>query len=71
MADELRAVYSHWITALVAEGFHGEELTEHVKEEAKDELGHAEKLANRIIELGGASRSTRRCRVASSNEFLE
>jgi bacterioferritin len=51
--DELLAFYSYWITAQVAEGFHGEELTEHFKEEAMDELGHAEKLARRIIELGG------------------
>jgi bacterioferritin len=51
--DELNAFYSYWITALVAEGFHGEELTEHFSEEAKDELGHAQKWASRILELGG------------------
>ncbi len=51
--DELLAFYSYWITAQVAEGFHGEELMEHFKEEATDELGHAAKLAARIIELGG------------------
>ena len=51
--DELLAFYSYWITAQVAEGFPGEELTEHFQEEAKDELGHAQKWANRIIELGG------------------
>jgi len=51
--DELLAFYSYWITAQVAEGFHGEELTEHFSEEAKDELGHAQALAQRIIELGG------------------
>jgi bacterioferritin len=52
--DELLAFYSYWITALVAEGFHGEEVAEHFSEEAKDELGHAQKWANRIIELGGS-----------------
>ncbi len=52
--DELLAFYSYWITARVAEGFHGEELVEHFSEESKDELGHAEKWANRIIELGGS-----------------
>lgn len=51
--DELLAFSSYWITSIVAEGWHGEELTEHFKEEALEELGHAEKLANRIIELGG------------------
>ena len=51
--DELLAFYSYWVTAQVAEGFHGEELVEHFTEEAKDELGHAERLAQRITELGG------------------
>ncbi|MDR7522081.1 MAG: ferritin-like domain-containing protein [Armatimonadota bacterium] len=51
--DELLAFYSYWITAQVAEGFHGEELTEHFTEEATAELGHARALARRIIELGG------------------
>jgi bacterioferritin len=51
--DELLAFYSYWITAAVAEGFHGEELTEHFKEEALEELGHAGKLAERIVQLGG------------------
>jgi bacterioferritin len=51
--DELLAFYSYWITAAIAEGFHGEELTEHFKEEALEELGHAGKLAARIVQLGG------------------
>jgi bacterioferritin len=51
--DELLAFYSYWITAQVAEGFHGEELTEHFEKEAKDELRHAQKWAQRITELGG------------------
>ncbi|MBI4512750.1 MAG: ferritin [Gemmatimonadetes bacterium] len=51
--DELLAFYSYWITAQVAEGFHGEELTEHFAEDATEELGHAQKLAARILELGG------------------
>lgn len=51
--DELLAFYSYWTTALVAEGFHGEEVAEHFSQEAKDELGHAQKLACRIMELGG------------------
>lgn len=51
--DELLAFYSYWVTARVAEGFHGEELAEHFEDEAKDELGHAGKLVDRIIQLGG------------------
>ncbi len=50
---ELQTFYSLWTTAVVAEGFHGEELTEHFKADALEELGHGEKLANRILELGG------------------
>ncbi len=51
--DELLAFYSYWITEVVAEGFHGEELAEHFANEAKDELAHARKLADRIAELDG------------------
>jgi len=51
---ELEVFYSLWLTGIVAEGFHGEELMEHFKEDALEELGHAEKLANRILELGGS-----------------
>lgn len=51
--DELLASHSYWITSIVAEGWHGEELAEHFKEEAAEELGHARKLAERILELGG------------------
>ncbi len=50
---ELQTFHSLWTTAIVAEGFHGEELTEHFKADALEELGHAEKLAQRILELGG------------------
>jgi bacterioferritin len=51
--DELLASHSYWITAIVAEGWGGEELAEHFEKEAAEELGHAGKLANRILELGG------------------
>lgn len=51
--DEWLAYYQYWIGAKVAEGkmFHliAQELAEH----AGEELEHAEKLAKRIIELGG------------------
>ncbi len=53
MLMELQTFYSLWMTSIVAEGFHGEELTEHFKADALEELGHAERLANRILELGG------------------
>ena len=51
--DEWLAYYQYWIGAKIAEGkmFHviAQELAEH----AGEELEHAEKLAKRIIELGG------------------
>ena len=51
--DEWLAYYQYWIGAKVVEGkmFHlvAEELAEH----AAEELAHAEKLAKRIVELGG------------------
>ena len=50
---ELQVFFSLWLTGIVAEGFHGEELMEHFKEDALEEMGHAEKLANRILELSG------------------
>jgi bacterioferritin len=36
--DELLAFYSYWVTAQVAEGWHGEELVEHFEQEAREEL---------------------------------
>lgn len=51
--DELQAFYSYWVSAVVAEGFHGMELAEHFEEEAREELGHARRLAERILQLGG------------------
>jgi bacterioferritin len=50
---ELQTFYSYWLTAVVAEGWHGHELAEEFKTEALEELGHAERLAMRIQELGG------------------
>jgi len=51
--DELMAFYSYWITAIVAEGFHGEELTEHFKQEAMGGRGQAERRATRSRGRGG------------------
>jgi bacterioferritin len=50
---ELQTFYSYWLTAVVADGWHGHELAEEFKKEALEELGHAERLAMRIQELGG------------------
>jgi bacterioferritin len=50
---ELQTFYSYWLTAIVAEGWHGHELAEEFKKEALEELGHAGRLATRMLELGG------------------
>lgn len=53
LADEWLAYYQYWIGAKVAKGpMRGAVATE-LEEHAKEELGHAEKLVERIIQLGG------------------
>ncbi len=51
--DEWLAYYQYWIGARVAEGKLAHVLAEELAEHAAEELEHAEKLAKRIIELGG------------------
>ena len=51
--DEWLAYYQYWIGARVAEGKMAHLLAEELAEHAGEELEHAEKLAKRIIELGG------------------
>lgn len=52
-ADEWLAYYQYWMGAKVAKGpMRGDVATE-LLEHATEELGHAELLADRIIQLGG------------------
>ncbi len=51
--DEWLAYYQYWIGAKVAEGKMSHLLAAELTEHAGEELEHAEKLAKRIIELGG------------------
>ncbi len=51
--DEWLAYYQYWIGARVAEGKMAHVLAEELAEHAGEELEHAERLAKRIIELGG------------------
>ncbi len=51
--DEWLAYYQYWIGARVAEGKMAHLLAEELAEHAGEELEHADKLAKRIIELGG------------------
>jgi bacterioferritin len=52
-ADEWLAYYQYWLGAKVAVGVPKKEVASELEEHAKEELEHAEKLAERIIQLGG------------------
>jgi len=52
-ADEWLAYYQYWIGARVAVGRMRGVVAGELEEHAKEELEHAEKLAKRIIQLGG------------------
>ena len=51
--DELLAFYQYWIGARIAEGKMFKIIAGELAEHADEELKHADKLAKRIIELGG------------------
>ena len=53
LADEWLAYYQYWVGAKIAKGpMRGTVATE-LLEHANEELGHADLLANRILQLGG------------------
>lgn len=51
--DEWLAFYAYWYMAQAVEGKGYEDMSEFLDKIAKDELEHAQELAERIIELGG------------------
>ncbi len=51
--DEWLAFYAYWYMAQAVEGKGYEDMQEFLNKIAKDELEHAQELAERIIELGG------------------
>ena len=51
--DEWLAYYQYWIGAQVAQGKMFKMVTAELAEHAGEELEHAQKLAKRIVELGG------------------
>ena len=53
LADEWLAYYQYWVGAKIVKGPMRESATAELLEHATEELGHAELLADRIIELGG------------------
>lgn len=52
-ADEWLAYYQYWIGAKVVKGAMRAEVEGELVEHANEELEHAEKLAERILQLGG------------------
>ncbi|MBR3631676.1 MAG: ferritin [Elusimicrobiaceae bacterium] len=51
--DEWLSYYQYWIGAQLAVGIPRQHVQAELEEHAKDELDHAQRLAARIIELGG------------------
>ena len=54
LADEWLAVYQYWAGSKVAVGRMRGIIAEELEEHAKEELEHANKLTDRIIQLGGS-----------------
>ena len=54
LADEWLAVYQYWVGSKVAVGRMRGIIAKELEEHAKEELEHANKLTNRIIQLGGS-----------------
>ncbi len=52
-SDEWLAYYQYWAGAQIVSGLMAPVLRPELEEHAKEELDHAQKLAKRIIELGG------------------
>lgn len=53
-SDEWLAHYQYWLTAKWIRGIDADTLAPVLEQQSLDELGHAKKLAKRIIQLGGA-----------------
>jgi bacterioferritin len=53
-ADEWLAHYQYWLTAQWIKGIDADTLRPVLLTQSEDELKHAEEIANRIIQLGGA-----------------
>jgi bacterioferritin len=52
-ADEWLAHYQYWLASKWIRGLDADTLKDILVEQSNDELGHAEKIAKRIIQLGG------------------
>jgi bacterioferritin len=52
-ADEWLAHFQYFLFSQVIEGINAETLKKELEQQSLDELGHAKKLGDRIIQLGG------------------
>jgi bacterioferritin len=52
-SDEWLAHYQYWLTARWIKGIDADTLVSVLDEQSMDELGHAKKLGERIMQLGG------------------
>lgn len=52
LADEWKAYYQYWYSALVVKGIYSEDVSEVFMKTSKQEFEHATEIANRLIELG-------------------
>jgi len=52
-SDELLAHYQYWLAAKWIKGIDADTLKNVLEKQSMDELGHAEKLGERILQLGG------------------
>ncbi len=52
-ADEWQAGYYYRLAAILAAGINAPTVADLLKKSSADELGHADKIAERIIQLGG------------------
>jgi bacterioferritin len=53
LSDEWLAYYQYWVGAKIVKGPMRPNVEAELEEHAKEELGHAEVLADRIVQLGG------------------
>jgi bacterioferritin len=53
LADEWLAYYQYWVGAKIVRGPMRPEVEAELKEHAEEEFGHANMLADRIVQLGG------------------
>ena len=58
LADEWTAYYQYWVYERLARGFDRDAVVEEFEEHAMEELDHAQRLATRIVQLGGSIQQT-------------